>query len=66
MEIITTTSLRGKHGNYTLLMRAQDLGMPSLLIEEPLKICVSDYNDHPPVFVSPPPNSTLKVPEVSN
>ncbi|CAG9818294.1 unnamed protein product [Phaedon cochleariae] len=63
VDIRSTQSLRGKHGNYTLIMRAQDLGTPSLLVEEPLKICVTDYNDHPPVFVSPPPNSTLKVPE---
>nr|XP_023023050.1 cadherin-23 [Leptinotarsa decemlineata] len=63
VDIRTTTSLRGRHGNYTLIMRAQDLGMPSLLVEEPLRICVTDYNDHAPIFVSPPPNSTLKVPE---
>lgn len=63
-QIKATNSLRGKHGNYTLTMRAQDLGTPSMLVEEHLKICVIDYNDHPPMFVSPPHNSTLKVPEV--
>ncbi|CAG9863718.1 unnamed protein product [Phyllotreta striolata] len=63
VHIRTTSSLRGRHGNYTLVMRAQDLGTPSLLAEEEVMICVSDYNDHPPVFISPPPNSTLKVPE---
>nr|CAH7720091.1 unnamed protein product [Callosobruchus chinensis] len=62
-EVRSTASLRGKFGNYTLLVRAQDLGTPSLLVEQPLNICVMDFNDHPPVFVSPPPNSTLKVPE---
>ncbi|XP_023311794.1 cadherin-23 [Anoplophora glabripennis] len=62
-DIKTTTSLRGRHGNYTLVMRAQDLGMPSHLVEEPIRICVTDYNDHPPVFVSPPHNSTLRIPE---
>ncbi|CAG9827600.1 unnamed protein product [Diabrotica balteata] len=63
VDIRTTTSLRGRHGNYTLIMRAQDLGIPSLLVEDTLRICVADYNDHPPIFISPPPNSTLKVPE---
>uniref|UniRef100_A0A6P7FSK3 Cadherin-23 n=1 Tax=Diabrotica virgifera virgifera TaxID=50390 RepID=A0A6P7FSK3_DIAVI len=63
VDIRTTTSLRGRHGNYTLVMRAQDLGIPSLLVEDTLRICVADYNDHPPIFISPPPNSTLKVPE---
>ncbi|CAH0553770.1 unnamed protein product [Brassicogethes aeneus] len=62
-EIRTTNSLRGRHGNYTLLVRAQDLGTPSHLVEAPLRICVTDFNDHPPVFVSPPHNSTLRIPE---
>lgn len=63
-EIRSIKSLRGKHGNYTLTLRAQDLGSPTHLIEAPLHICVTDFNDHPPVFVSPPHNSTLRVPEV--
>ncbi|XP_030761227.1 cadherin-23-like, partial [Sitophilus oryzae] len=62
-QIRTRSSLRGRHGNYTLILRAQDLGNPSLLTEEAVRICVMDYNDHPPVFVSPPHNSTLRVPE---
>ncbi|KAJ3665071.1 hypothetical protein Zmor_000585 [Zophobas morio] len=62
-ELRTTTSLRGRHGNYTLSIRAQDLGTPSHLVEEPIHICVTDFNDHPPLFVSPPHNSTLRVPE---
>ncbi|CAG9764226.1 unnamed protein product [Ceutorhynchus assimilis] len=44
-------------------MRAQDLGTPSFVTEEPVHICVMDVNDHAPVFVSPSPNSTLRVPE---
>ncbi|XP_060525001.1 cadherin-23 isoform X2 [Cylas formicarius] len=62
-EVRPVSSLRGLHGDYTLTIRAQDLGTPSFLVEKPLKICVADYNDHPPVFVSPPHNSTLRVPE---
>ncbi|XP_057660172.1 cadherin-23 [Diorhabda carinulata] len=63
VDIRTTTSLRGRHGNYTVVLKAQDMGIPSLSVEEAVRICVTDYNDHPPVFISPPPNSTLKVPE---
>ncbi|XP_066157175.1 cadherin-23 isoform X2 [Euwallacea fornicatus] len=62
-QIRTTKSLRGRHGNYTLTIRAQDLGKPSFYVEEPLHICVMDYNDHTPVFIAPPHNSTLRVPE---
>jgi hypothetical protein len=47
------------------MMRAQDLGTPSHLVEEPIHICVIDFNDHPPMFISPPHNSTLRVPEVN-
>uniref|UniRef100_A0AAR5PBK0 Cadherin domain-containing protein n=1 Tax=Dendroctonus ponderosae TaxID=77166 RepID=A0AAR5PBK0_DENPD len=62
-QVRTTRSLKRRHGNYTLIIRAQDLGEPSFLVEAPLHICVMDYNDHAPVFVSPPHNSTLRVPE---
>ncbi|KAK5649206.1 hypothetical protein RI129_000235 [Pyrocoelia pectoralis] len=55
--------LKGQHGNYTLTIRAQDLGHPSFLVEAPLHVCITDYNDHAPFFVTPPHNSTLKVPE---
>ncbi|XP_044756938.1 cadherin-23 [Coccinella septempunctata] len=62
-ELKAIAPLRGRHGNYTLLMRAQDLGTPSHLVEEPICISIIDFNDHAPVFVTPPPNSTLRVPE---
>nr|XP_022904889.1 cadherin-23 [Onthophagus taurus] len=62
-EITPRKSLRGKHGNYSLFLRAQDLGQPRHMVEDVLKICVLDYNDHAPVFITPPHNSTLKVPE---
>lgn len=65
-EIRSLRPLRGRHGNYTLLLRAQDMGHPSHLVEAPLHICVTDFNDHPPVFITPPHNSTLRVPEVIN
>ncbi|KAK9745916.1 Cadherin domain [Popillia japonica] len=62
-EIRVLRQLRGKHGNYSLILRAQDLGTPSHNTEGHLNICVTDYNDHAPMFISPPYNSTLRVPE---
>ncbi|XP_076254709.1 cadherin 88C [Rhynchophorus ferrugineus] len=62
-QIKAKRPLRGRHGTYPLVVRAQDLGSPSLLAEKTVRICVMDYNDHPPVFISPPHNSTLRIPE---
>lgn len=64
-EVKALMPLQGRHGNYSLIIRAQDLGKPSLSVEDIIHICVIDYNDHAPVFISPPHNSTLRVPEVS-
>lgn len=63
-EIIVSKSLKGRHGNYTLIIQAEDLGFPPRSIEREVFICVTDFNDHPPVFVSPPHNTTLRIPEV--
>ena len=35
---------------------------PKLNLEK-LQVCVTDFNDHPPKFVSPPKNFTIRVPE---
>ena len=32
-------------------------------VSDLLQVCVTDFNDHPPKFVSPPKNFTLRVPE---
>ena len=32
-------------------------------VSDILQVCVTDFNDHPPKFVSPPKNFTLRVPE---
>lgn len=63
-EVKTLSTLQGKHGNYSLILRAQDLGRPKFTTKGTLPICVTDFNDHAPEFLSPPHNSTLKVPEV--
>ncbi|XP_026315340.1 cadherin-23 [Hyposmocoma kahamanoa] len=56
-------SLKDRFGNYTLLVEARDLGVPSNVAKGELRLCVTDYNDHAPVFMHPPQNVTIKVPE---
>lgn len=57
-------SLRGKFGNYTLHVETHDLGTPSNKDNGILEICVTDYNDNPPLFIRPQHNTTIRVPEV--
>ncbi|CAH2076820.1 unnamed protein product, partial [Iphiclides podalirius] len=56
-------SLRDRFGNYTLVVEARDLGTPVNAARAELRVCVTDYNDHAPMFVHPPQNVTIKVPE---
>lgn len=42
----------------------QDLGNPPNKVYATLDVCVTDYNDNPPVFISPQHNITIRVPEV--
>ncbi|OAD57365.1 Cadherin-23 [Eufriesea mexicana] len=56
-------SLRGKFGNYSLHLEARDLGSPVNKDTSTLNICVTDYNDNPPVFISPQHNTTIRVAE---
>lgn len=62
-EIRAVSSLRGKFGNYSILLEARDLGSPFNQDNKYLAICVTDYNDNPPVFLSPQHNTTIRVPE---
>ncbi|KMQ96646.1 Cadherin-23, partial [Lasius niger] len=62
-KIKAARPLRGKFGNYTLNVEVRDLGAPSNKDNEILEICVTDYNDNPPLFVSPQHNTTIRVPE---
>ncbi|CAL1677979.1 unnamed protein product [Lasius platythorax] len=62
-KIKAARPLRGKFGNYTLNVEVRDLGTPSNKDNEILEICVTDYNDNPPLFVSPQHNTTIRVPE---
>ncbi|CAG5108412.1 Similar to Cdh23: Cadherin-23 (Mus musculus) [Cotesia congregata] len=63
VKIKAVSSLRGKFGNYSMLLEARDLGSPANQDNKYLKVCVTDYNDNPPVFLSPQHNTTIRVPE---
>uniref|UniRef100_A0A1B0CCE9 Putative cadherin egf lag seven-pass g-type receptor n=1 Tax=Lutzomyia longipalpis TaxID=7200 RepID=A0A1B0CCE9_LUTLO len=56
-------SLQGFYGNYTLMISGRDLGTPANIVTKKLEICVSDFNDHAPIFISPANNVTIRIPE---
>ncbi|XP_013175482.1 PREDICTED: cadherin-23 [Papilio xuthus] len=62
-RLFARQSLQDRFGNYSLAVEARDAGHPPLTARAVLRVCVTDYNDHPPVFVHPPQNVTIKVPE---
>lgn len=62
-RITATVPLKGFFGNYTLIVEAEDMGMPPNIVTSEVPICVTDFNDNPPRFISPPHNVTIKVPE---
>ncbi|KAM3963622.1 cadherin-23 [Aphomia sociella] len=62
-RLFAKQSLQDRFGNYSLAVEARDLGAPPLAARGQLRLCVTDYNDHAPVFVHPPQNVTIKVPE---
>lgn len=63
-RIVPKTSLKGKIGNFTLFVRATDGGDPPRSSREKFVICVTDIvNDYIPVFVKPPLNKTILIPE---
>lgn len=65
-KVTARRSLKGRFGNYSLSIQAKDLGRPTNKVESILSVCVLDYNDNPPVFVSPQHNTTIRVAEVSD
>ncbi|KAH8267311.1 hypothetical protein KR018_005727 [Drosophila ironensis] len=62
-QIFASKSLRNRYGNYSLTITTRDLGVPANIVHNTLDICVSDFNDHAPVFVRPLHNTTVRVPE---
>jgi hypothetical protein len=65
-RIMAARPLKGLYGNYTLLVQAQDLGIPPNSVTTQISICVTDFNDNAPRFISPQHNTTIRVPEVCN
>jgi hypothetical protein len=63
-RIMAAQPLKGLYGNYTLLLQAQDLGIPPNTVTTEISICVNDFNDNTPRFISPQHNTTIRVPEV--
>lgn len=63
-EIFSSRSLSNSYGNYSLLIMARDEGSPPNSVNEKIDICVLDFNDHAPEFVSPSNNITIRIPEV--
>ncbi|XP_059472366.1 cadherin-23 [Neocloeon triangulifer] len=62
-KITAGRTLKALYGNYTLSVKAQDLGMPPNEATTEVRICVTDFNDNAPRFLSPPHNYTVIVPE---
>ncbi|XP_011499950.1 PREDICTED: cadherin-23 [Ceratosolen solmsi marchali] len=54
-------SLRGRFGNFSLKLEVKDLGEPSNKVHVNLDVCVTDYNDNPPIFTNPMHNVTIRV-----
>lgn len=63
-NILASQPLNNFYGNYTVYVTARDLGTPANVVLEKLEICVTDYNDHAPIFISPANNLTIRIPEV--
>lgn len=61
--IYARASLRNRYGNHSLTITIRDLGVPSNIVTKTLDICISDFNDHAPVFIQPLHNTTVRVPE---
>ncbi|XP_069185641.1 cadherin-23 isoform X4 [Procambarus clarkii] len=62
-QIFAAKPLVGQYGNYSLMIQAQDRGFPPNSVTSQINICVSDFNDHAPQFVSPSVNLTIHIPE---
>ncbi|XP_030375877.1 cadherin-23 [Scaptodrosophila lebanonensis] len=62
-HVYASQTLRNKFGNYSLTITVRDLGVPANVVRSTLDICISDFNDHAPVFVTPLHNTTVRMPE---
>lgn len=54
MKLVVVQSLKGRVGNYSVLVRATDFGEPVALSSlKAINVCILDVNDHAPIFTSP-------------
>lgn len=63
-NVYARNKLNKKYGNYSLDIVVKDLGTPQMSIDLKLDICVQDFNDHAPFFISPINNYTIRIAEV--
>lgn len=63
-NVYARSKLNKLYGNYSLNINVKDLGSPTKYVDMKLDICIQDYNDHAPYFVSPINNYTIRVAEV--
>lgn len=63
-NVFARNRLNKRYGNYSLDILVKDLGTPQMSIEMRLDICVQDFNDHAPYFITPINNYTIRVAEV--
>lgn len=61
--LLARTSLKNQYGNYTINIQVRDLGKPPNIVRKTIDVCISDFNDHAPVFISPMHNTTLRIAE---
>uniref|UniRef100_A0A0K2V387 Putative LOC100748423 [Bombus impatiens] n=1 Tax=Lepeophtheirus salmonis TaxID=72036 RepID=A0A0K2V387_LEPSM len=62
-KIYPNKPLKGHYGNYSLIVKVSDRGQPPNTNEASYNICVQDFNDNAPVFLHPPRNFTIRIPE---
>ena len=62
-KLFPNKSLKGFYGNYSLNIVASDQGFPSNNAVKTFPICIQDFNDNAPMFISPPKNFTVRIPE---
>ncbi|CAL4059672.1 unnamed protein product [Meganyctiphanes norvegica] len=62
-QLFAAKPLVGQYGNYSVQIEAQDRGFPPNSVMSIVPICVTDFNDNAPIFISPSVNLTIRVPE---
>lgn len=64
-QVYVSGSLRGRHGNYVMVVLAKDNGNPPLYNSTEVHIAIEDVNDHTPIIYDPVINQTIIISEVS-